>query len=312
VPTATPTRTAVGVAIEVEDKLLQIRDALGAYVRQLRADGRSKHTIDQARRHVNLLIAATGDIEIERVRHEDVASFLASDAVRRRADGAARKPASGNAIRSSLRCFFGFVHAAAYAPGNAARLVRRARCNPPRPRALSESDTGKLLAALEAAKTGAERRDRVLFITMLRTGLRVGSVVSLDVEDVDLAAGELRIRTLKNGGTDTVFMPEQVIEILRAHIGDRTDGPLFRAAAGHRLGGRQVHRRLEEWARRAGVAGLSPHGLRHTFAMAVYERTRDVLVTARALCHRSVASTAVYARPAEAAVRAAVGCNALP
>ena len=68
-----------------------------------------------------------------------------------------------------------------------------------------------------------------------------------------------------------------------------------------------VGRRLEEIAVEAGIERqIHPHMLRHTFALAVYARTGDVLVTARALCHRSVASTAVYARPNAAQVREAV------
>jgi integrase/recombinase XerD len=68
---------------------------------------------------------------------------------------------------------------------------------------------------------------------------------------------------------------------------------------------------LEQWAERAGIRrAIGPHTLRHTFAMRLYERTRDVLVTSRALCHRSLASTAVYARPSQAVIRAAVaGCG---
>ena len=61
-------------------------------------------------------------------------------------------------------------------------------------------------------------------------------------------------------------------------------------------------RTAQAWRR-----GGSPHVLRHCFAMAVYGRTGDVVITAAALCHRSLASTSVYARPTVGAVRAAVG-----
>jgi integrase/recombinase XerC len=100
------------------------------------------------------------------------------------------------------------------------------------------------------------------------------------------------------------------VAVLREYLGDRTTGPLFQASHGGRLTARSVHRRLSEWAERAGIAGrVHPHRLRHSFAMRVYERTQDVLVTSRALCHRSLASTAIYARPSQAVVRAAVaGC----
>lgn len=218
-----------------------------------------------------------------------------------------RRANSANALRSVVRCFFSFSHSAGYAPVNAARLVRRARCAPPRPRGPSVADADRLLAALAEAKTDAERRDRALFTTMLRSGIRVGSAVALDVDDLDLDAGTLRLRTMKNGDTDVVFLAPDVVTLLRDHVGTR--GPLFPGVNGARLGTRQVARRFSEWAARAGIRHLNPHALRHAFGQRLYDQTGDLLVVARAMTHRSLSSTSVYARPSEARVREAVGAR---
>jgi len=286
---------------------MRITEALDAYALQLQADGRSPLTVAQARRHVELLAHFLEDPDIARVRHEDVARFVASDVVRKRADGAARKPASANALRSSLRAFLSYVHASGLAPTNAARLLRRAKCGPSKPRGLTDGEVAKLLAAFERSTTTADRRDHALFATMLRTGLRVGSAIGLDVEDVDLDAGELRIRRLKGGGEDTVYLNDDAVALLRTWIGDRRTGPLFPARHGGRLCARMVGVRLAEWAEHAGIERhIHPHALRHSFGMAVFARTGDVLITARALCHRSVASTSIYARPSIEQVKRAV------
>jgi integrase/recombinase XerC len=285
---------------------MRISQALDAYILQLKGDGRSPHTIGQARRFVRMLIAATNDADLATIRHEDLAAFLASAAVTRRADGGPRKANSANALRSVLRTFWGFCHMAGYVPSNPARLVRRARCAPPRPRGLNGPEVEKLVAALETARTPAERRDRAMFRTMLGLGLRVGSVAGLDVGDVDLDAGEMRLRVMKNADEDLVFIQPDLVAFLRSYVGERRSGPLFPRADGGRIGTRQIGRRLEIWADRAGIPRVSPHCLRHTFAMGAYERTGDVLVVGRLLCHRSIASTATYARPTEARVRAAM------
>jgi integrase/recombinase XerD len=287
---------------------MHIIEALALYEQQLTADGRGEHTRKQAGRHVRLFAAWIGDRAIESVLHENVAEFLASEVVTRTATGATRKATSANALRSSLRCFFAFAHAAGYTPMNAARLVRRARCAPPRPKALSESDCQKLIDTLETASTPAERRDRVIFHVLLRCGLRVGSAVGLDAEDVDLDGGTLTLRRVKGGGDDIAYIPNATAELLRAYLDRRTSGPLFATQTGGRLSSRSVHRRLAMWAKRAGITrAVGPHSLRHHFATRVYSTTGDLLVTARALCHRSIASTAVYAHPSVEAVRAAVG-----
>jgi integrase/recombinase XerD len=277
------------------EEIMQIKDALGEYLVQLAADGRSKHTVDQARRHVLLLARFVGAREIEDVGHQDLARFLTSAMAMRTSAGRTKKPNSANALRSSLRAFFSYVHAAGLAPTNAARLVRRAICGPPMPRGLSDEERAKLIAALEAARTTAEKRDRVLIHVMLGCGLRLGSTIGLDVEDVDLVAGDLRLRQMKGSREDVAYLPADVAQQLREHIGERTSGPVFVVAAGGRIGARQVHRRLAEWGERAGVVGLHPHRLRHTFGTRVYRASGDLLLTARALGHRSIASTTVYA-----------------
>jgi integrase/recombinase XerC len=285
---------------------MRISQALDAYIVQLKGDGRSPHTVGQARRFVCMLIAAMWDPDLATIRHEDLAAFLASAAVTTRAGGAPRKANSANALRSVLRTFLGFCHMAGYISMNPARLIRRARCAPLRPRGLNAPEVEKLVATLDTARTVAERRDRAMFRTMLGLGLRVGSVVGLDLRDVDLAAGELRLRVMKNADEDVVFLTPDIVELLRSYVGDRKAGALFPRGDGGRIGTRQIGRRLEIWSDRAGIPRVSPHCLRHTFAMGAYERTGDVLVVGRLLCHRSIASTATYARPTEARVRAAM------
>jgi integrase/recombinase XerC len=287
---------------------MRIEQALASYIVQLRGNGRSDHTIGQVRRHVRLFEAwLEGEDELADIDHETVALFLASPVVTKRADGRPRKPTSANALRSSLRCFFSFVHAAGYATKNPARLVQRARCDHREPKALADADCDRLLAALNGARSPSERRDRALFLTLLSAGLRIGSALHLEVADADLDAGELRLRRMKNGGSDTVFIPPATVAVLREYLGGRKDGPLFQASHGGRLTARSVHRRLEQWANRAGISGrVHPHRLRHTFGTRLFRSTGNVLLTARALCHKSVASTAIYVRVDSANVRAAV------
>src|SRR5258706_462994 len=160
---------------------------------------------------------------------------------------------------------------------------------------LEADGRARLIDAWEGARRGAEKRDRVMVQVMLGCGLGLGSAIGLDVEDVDLAAGELRLRRMKGGREDTAFVPAEAVELLRKLIGERVTGPVFVVATGGRIGARQVHRRLSEWGTRAGVAGVHPRRLRHTVGTQVYRASGDLLLTARALGHRSIASTTVYA-----------------
>ena len=284
-----------------------VSEALDRYVVQLEADGRSRHTVAQARRHVRLLDGWLGGTrDVETVTHEDLAQFLTSDVVRLRADGEPRKPATANALRSSLRTFLGFVNAAGYSPTNPGRLIRRAVCGTPLPKALTETDQEKLLAALVGAATRAAKRDRVLFELILGTGVRIGSALAIRVEDVDLERAEITLRKMKFGREARLYMPDSVTRLTAEWLGSRTDGLVFQGSAGGELTQRNVSRRLAQWCSKAGISGVSPHGLRHTFATRLYQRTGDLGLVREALCHSSIASTVRYAAVGTEKLREAV------
>jgi integrase/recombinase XerC len=286
---------------------MQVREALAAYELQLTGDGRSRHTIDQVRRHGRLLatwLEQQGHRgEVETLRHEDIAEFLASPALRQRADGQPRKASSGNAVRTSLKGFLKFSFVAGYASSDAGRLIRRARCPAPRPRGPSDAERDRLMAALANPTTPTDRRDAALYKLLALVGLRIGSAVATRVEDLDLAAGELVLRTVKNGDEQVVFLPATVVDALRAHLGSRTSGWIFPGAGQAHMTIRHARRRLDVWTARAGIRHLHPHALRHGFAMAAYRKTRDIALTAKALGHRSLHATLVYASASDEDVR---------
>lgn len=286
---------------------MDLKDATALYLTQLAADGRSPHTIGQARRHLALLARLVGDRNVETIAHPEIARFLVSSMATKTSDGRLKKPGSINTLRSSVRAFLAFVQAAGLAPQNAARLVRRARTGAPTPRGLTVAERNQLMAVLRAGAGEPARRDRVFFGLLLATGIRLGSALALDVGDVDSAEGALLLRSVKNGGTQRVYMPDAIVVELRAYIGTRTSGPLFQGAGGGRLGARQAHRRLALAAKAARITRpISPHAMRHSFALGLYERTQDLGVVQAALGHRSITSTVVYARVGEERVRAAV------
>ncbi|MEW6074392.1 MAG: site-specific integrase [Planctomycetota bacterium] len=81
---------------------MYLEEALDRYLLQLAADGRSGHTRRQCARHVRLLnrwLVEEGKAnDIDKLDHEDIAAFLASDVVVHRSDGKPRKPASANGL----------------------------------------------------------------------------------------------------------------------------------------------------------------------------------------------------------------------
>jgi len=289
---------------------MEIQAALQAFLVQLAADGRSPHTVNQYRRHGTSLatwLAQTGaSTNVAKLTPDLLARFFAADAAKTSCRGGPKKAVSLNAMRTSIRCFAAHLHQSGVLPANPARMLRRARCAPPPPRALHEDEQRRLLKVLAAAPGPEAERDRMLVELLLGTGVRIGSALALDVEDVDFAHGEITLRTTKNNRPTTAMVPASVAEKLKGFVADRTDGPVF-LAGDRRISMRHAQRRLAGWLAAAKVTGKSAHSFRHSFAMKVYAASNDLQVTQAALGHASIVSTTIYARVDKARLRAAVG-----
>ncbi|MEM7232840.1 MAG: tyrosine-type recombinase/integrase [Planctomycetota bacterium] len=290
---------------------MRIEEALSKFASQLNADGRSTHTIRQYQRHVRRLAtwAAGNDHsgDVTDLTHEDLASFLSSSEARLRPDGKPKKSSSMNGLRSSLRGFFRYAHRAGYIEADPSRLVRRAQCGTPPPSTLSAEEQAKLLEALSQSNDVRDRRDSALIQLLLGTGLRLGSVVALNVEDIDLERAEIRVRKTKGDQPERVITGQRTTDVLRDFVGDRKSGSLFRSRGEDRISTRQVQRRLNHWLREAGIdRPVSAHSLRHSFATDLYRKTGDVLLVKEALRHRSITSTLVYVRFDENRLRRAL------
>jgi len=288
---------------------MELDEARERFLVQVQADGRSVHTLHQYARHLALFArwARRGAVyrDVASIGHEDLARFLTAPVALCRPDGARKKPTSVNALRASLRGFFGYCTRAQWVARDPSRVLRNARCSPPPPKAMTEGQIERLRAAMDTATSDAEIRDRALFTLLIDTGVRLSSAVGLDCEDIDAESGQATIQA-KGGHTEIVFLNTQIQGLLMDLAGER-HGPVFLSATGRRISARQVQRRFSMWLKRADVRGrFSCHSARHSFATNLYQKTGDVLLVKEALGHRSLTSTMIYARADRERVRAAV------
>lgn len=123
-------------------------------------------------------------------------------------------------------------------------------------RALVDATRGEAFAA----------RDRAILGLLWASGLRVAELVALDVGDVNLAAGLVRVIG-KGNKPGVVPVAPAAIAWLRTSIGLRQRGPLFVSADHQRISARLVRRLIDKYAAKAGITGpVSPHTLRHSAA----------------------------------------------
>ncbi len=147
-------------------------------------------------------------------------------------------------------------------------------------------------------------RDRALVELLYGAGLRVGETSALDVRDVDLHRGEVRVMG-KGGKERVVPLPAAARESLGEYLDSRRAPgvlaePLFpslrpRDGRARRLGTRDIRRILKARARRVGIADrVHPHRLRHSYATHLLDMGADLREIQELLGHASLSTTEKY------------------
>ncbi|MFQ5647523.1 MAG: tyrosine-type recombinase/integrase, partial [bacterium] len=169
----------------------------------------------------------------------------------------------------------------------------------PAPDILTPIEQKRLLKTLATTKGQRASRDRVIYLLLLNTGLRVQELVSLDIADINLPEKRLTV-TVKGGQEATKVLNARARSTLEQYLKYRrkvpTDSPaLFLSSRKQRISVRQVQRSFEQWLLQAGIEkSLTVHSIRHTFASTLYEKTNNLLAVQQALGHRSITSTMIY------------------
>jgi integrase/recombinase XerC len=223
-----------------------------------------------------------------------------------------RHPATLGRKLAALRTFFRFAVRSDWRSDDPTAGLRAPRAPKRLPRPLGVDDCVTLIerggspARPEPGTRDDEgaRRDRALVEVLYGAGLRVSEVEGLDVGDVDLHRGDVRV--LGKGGAERIVpLPSEARRALEVYLAERSAGrsqevPLFTAlrashGAPSRLGVRDMRRVLRKRARQAGVAeGVHPHRLRHSYATHLLDMGADLREIQELLGHKSLATTEKY------------------
>ncbi len=280
--------------------------AVQAYLDHLVVErGLATNTLLSYRRDLRRYLAhlAARDVrDLDAVREVDVAEFLA--ALR---EGDEQHPAlsvtsAGRAV-VAVRGLHRFAHREGIATGDPAREVRPPTPARRLPKALTVDEVEQLLAGAGPLDTAAGLRDRALLELLYGTGARISEAVGLDVDDLERAAGLVRLdgkggkqRVVPVGSFATRAVEAYLVRGRAVLAATGRGGPaLFLNQRGGRLSRQSAWSALRAAADRAGlVKEVSPHTLRHSFATHLLDGGADVRVVQELLGHASVATTQVY------------------
>jgi integrase/recombinase XerC len=209
---------------------------------------------------------------------------------------------------SAVRSLFSWACRSGWCARNPAVGIPTPRQPKTLPRALSFSDTERLLSA-DGESASFPERDRAMFELLYATGLRVSELSGLDLDDLD--SDQRLARVLGKGGKERIVpYGEPAADSLRAYLPGRAalrsaaaagrasaeEGePLFVNHRGGRLTSRSIARILKSRLREVGLPDkISPHALRHTFATHLLSAGADLRSIQELLGHASLSTTQKY------------------
>jgi integrase/recombinase XerD len=266
--------------------------------------GLARNTVDAYRRDLARYagyLRTTGVADATRVREEAISGFVGHLSSSEYEDGKRYRPSSVARALAAVRTFHVFLLREGDTEANPAEGVVRPKVPRNLPRPLSVHEVEALLSAPgEGDRVGL--RDRAILETLYGAGLRISEAVGLDVDDLDLEEGSVRVvgkgnkeRLIPLGRFASAALSGYLTRSRPVLAGPSSRAALFLNQRGGRLTRQGITKILKSAALRAGIhKRVTPHMLRHSFATHLLEGGADVRVVQELLGHATLSTTQIY------------------
>jgi integrase/recombinase XerD len=278
---------------------------IGEFLTHLSAEkGCSENTIAAYRVDLNQFLeylqrryGGEEDVLWSRVEKHDIISYI----MYLKGD---REYAAATSARkvAAIRSFFHFLVAEGFIRDDPTATLDSLKVKKHLPKPMTVDQVDRLLA--EPAKLSGHKglRDQAMLELLYATGMRVSEVVSMRVDDVNLASAS--VRCWGKGSKERVIPIHQqavlslreYMEKGRAHfVKDADEKALFLNLRGKPLTRQGVWLIFKEYVEKAGLPeDATPHTLRHSFATHMLDRNADLINVQKLLGHTSISTTQVY------------------
>ncbi len=197
-----------------------------------------------------------------------------------------------NYIRD-LKPFAGWLQEEQYTADNVLADVRKPKADETPIEPFTEDEIRRIFSSLDPTDVFG-LRDYVLFHTLWDTGLRVGELVTLTLDDIDLQRCEIRVAHAKFGkwrdvgfGKQTHKYLTRYLNMARPQPAIEGDGHFFLSLDGYPLHEGTVQRLCTRLSRRIGVH-IHCHRFRHTFAVNMLRNGTDIRTLQKLMGHASI------------------------
>jgi integrase/recombinase XerC len=201
---------------------------------------------------------------------------------------------------ATLRSFYKFLIRRGVVSVNPLSTIRTPKQEKRLPKCLDLDQVQKLLDAPGDGDL-LSARDKAMLEVLYSSGIRVSELVELEMADLDLQEGVLRVKgkgrkdRLTPIGSQAIKALQRYFELRGNGSGQPMTGRVFLNKHGESLSTRSVRRKLDKYLVAAGLdPGISPHTLRHSFATHLLNNGADLRSVQELLGHQSLSTTQIY------------------
>ena len=211
-----------------------------------------------------------------------------------------RSPTTISRNLASVRCFYKFLLFKGLVDSNPAKPVKLAKIDKKLPQVLSGEEIELFLAQPNVTDPKG-CRDKAMLELLYATGIRASEIINLDIKDINLRSGILYCKGNKGIRSIPVY-PSAIVAVsdyiyrMRELITDVESGTaLFVNLNGGRLTRQGFWKIVKGYAAEAGITKeITPHTLRHSFALHLLENGASVKDIQTMMGHADISSTQVY------------------
>lgn len=202
---------------------------------------------------------------------------------------------------ASIRCFYHFMEDRGYVPENPVQKIQMKKQKKKLPPVLSSREIELLLKQPNPRELKG-CRDRAMLELLYATGIRVTELVDLNVQDINLpnatlicGKGKPNERMVPVYSTAVSAVSTYILKVRASIVSSESGQALFTNLNGKRLTRQGFWKIVKQYAEQAGITKeITPHTLRHSFALHLLENGADLKDIQAMLGHADISSTQVY------------------
>lgn len=271
----------------MNEQAIHLRDAHNKFQDFLKSKKKASATILAYGKDIDQLIVFLEELKkqhIHEVKSDDIQAFLAS------LHGKGYTPKSVSRKLNSTRTFYRFLKINEYVTDDPSLLVDHPKYELNPPRILSPLE---YRALRDAASVDA--RIYAIIELLLQTGIRIGELANLRMEDIGENA--LHIRTYEGHEAREVPLNRRAKDALKKYVADRpntSDDHIFVTKTGKPFLVRNIRDAVERYFKKAGIEKAKINDLRHTFVAHHLKTGVSIVFLSKILGHKRLSSTERY------------------